>query len=156
MTQNTEKSNSFFSTHIKGLSKILLLVWIITIIFGFITLILSILNLNFGYIWLIFFSNILSLIPYALMFFPTLHIFIILSDIIKDRYIQGNSKMAKAFLTQFLIASLTSLLIVAVFGGSNLTTHYIVEFFAVFSLWIFFTSLIAFLIYVFYAYFGEV
>ncbi len=156
MTQNTENSNSFFLKHIKGLSKILLLTWIIIIISGFITLILSIVNLNFGYVWLIFFSNILSLIPYALMFFPTLHIFIILSNIIKDRYIEGNSKMVKAFLTQFLIAILTSLLIVIFFGGSNLTTNVVVEFYALLSLWIFFISLIAFLIYVFYSYFGEV
>jgi len=155
MTQNTEKSNFFFIKHIKGLSKILLIVWIIIIISGFITLILSIVNLNFGYVWLIFFSNILSLIPYALMFFPTLHIFIILSDIIKDNKFEGDSKMVKAFLTQFLIAIITSILIVIVFGGSNLTTNFIVEFYALVSLWIFFISLIAFLIYVFYSYFGE-
>ncbi|MFX0003581.1 MAG: hypothetical protein ACFFAA_09815 [Promethearchaeota archaeon] len=138
------------------MTKIFLILWIITILYGIITLILSIVNLNIGFVWLIYFSNILSLIPYALMFFPTLQIFIILSDIIKDKKFEGNSKIIKAFSTQFLIAIITSLLIVLIFGGSNLTTNVLFEFFAVFSLWIFFISIIVFLIYVLYAYFGEV
>jgi len=133
-----------------------LILWIIIIIYGLITLILSIVNLNVGFIWLIFFSNILSLIPYALIFFPTPHIFIILSDIIKDKKFEGSPKIIKAFLIQFHIAGLTSLVIILIFGGSNLTINFIIEFFALFSLWIFFISLITFLIYVFYAYFGEV
>jgi hypothetical protein len=147
---------SFLSKNAKGLSKIFLCLWVIILFYGMISLILSVVNLTTGFIWFVFFSNILSLIPYALMFFPTLQIFIILSDIIKDMKIEGDSKIVKAFLTQFIIAILTSLIIILIFGGMNLTTNVVVEFFALFSLWIFFISLIAFLIYIFYSYFGEV
>ncbi len=156
MAETNKNSNSFFSKNAKGLSKILLCLWVIIIFYGIISLILSVVNLSSGFIWLIFFSNILSLIPYALMFFPTLQVFILLSDIIKDKRFEADSKMIKAFLTQFLISVITSLLIILIFGGTNLTTNIIVEFFALFSLWIFFISLIAFLIYIFYSYFGEV
>jgi len=155
VTQDIKNSNSIFSKYAKGLTKILLITWIIIISYGFLTLIFSIVNLNVGFIWMIFFSNLLSLIPYAMMFFPTLQIFIILSDVIKERKFEGDPKMIKAFLTQFLIATVISLFIVVIFGA-NLTTNPIVEFFALFSLWIFFISLIAFLIYIFYSYFGEV
>ncbi len=156
MAETNQNSKSFLARNAKGLSKILLSLWVIIIFYGIISLILSIINLNMGFIWLIFFSNILSLIPYALMFFPTLQIFIILSDIIKDKKFKGDSKIIKAFLTQFIIAAITSTLIILLFGGTNLTTNFIGEFFALFSLWIFLISLIAFLIYIFYSYFGEV
>lgn len=156
MAETNKNSNSFLSKNAKSLCRIFLGLWVIIIFYGIISLILSVVNLTSSFIWLIFFSNILSLIPYALMFFPTLQIFIILSDIIKDKKFEGDSKMVKAFLTQFVIAALTSIFIILIFSGSNLTTNIIVEFFALFSLWIFFISIIAFLIYVFYSYFGEV
>jgi hypothetical protein len=156
MAKTNKNSISFLSRNAKGLCKIFLGLWIIIIFYGIISLILSIVNLTSSFIWLIFFSNILSLIPYALMFFPTLQIFIILSDIIKEKKFEGDSKIVKAFLTQFIIALLTSLLVILIFGGMNLTSNIVVEFFTLFSLWIFFISLIVFLIYVFYSYFGEV
>jgi hypothetical protein len=156
MAETNKNSNSFLSRNAKGLCRIFLGLWVSIILYGIITLILSLVNLTSSFIWLIFFSNILSLIPYALMFFPTLQIFIILSDIIKEKKFEGDSKMVKAFLTQFVIAAFTSILIILIFGGMNLTTNIVVEFFALFGLWIFFISLIAFLIYVFYSYFGEV
>ena len=72
---------------------ILLGAWIMFFIFGFISLIDSIINQNLEFIWFIFFSNLLSLIPYAIMFFPTLSIFIILRDYIEKKEIKEKPKI---------------------------------------------------------------
>lgn len=137
-------------------SFILLAIWIIVIIFGIFTLIISIIKLNTGFIWIVFFSNLLSLVPFALMFFPTLQLYVSLSEIIKNKKLEEIPKLIKSLISQFLISAIASIIIVLMFGEPNLTNNLLIEFFSLFSLWIFFISIIAFLIYVLYSYFGEV
>jgi len=138
------------------ISYILLAVWMIAIIYGISVLIFSIINLNAEFIWIVYFSNLLSLVPFALMFFPTLQLYVSLSDIIKNKKLEENPTLIKSLITQFLISAIASIIIVLMFGEPNLTNNLLFEFFSVFSLWIFFISIIAFLIYILYSYFGEV
>ncbi len=138
------------------ISYILLAVWMIAIIYGISALIFSIINLNAEFIWIVYFSNLLSLVPFALMFFPTLQLYVSLSDIIKNKKLDEYPKLIKSLITQFLISAIASIIIVLMFGEPNLTNNLLFEFFSVFSLWIFFISIIAFLIYILYSYFGEV
>ena len=134
---------------------ILLGIWIIFVISGFISLINSIISQNLEFIWVIYFSNLLSLVPYAIMFFPTLSIFIILRDFVENKKIEEKPKVLKALLTQILTAAISSLIIVLILGEPILTVNIVLEFFALLSLWIFFISIIALLIFVLYSYFGE-
>ncbi len=149
MNENNMKS-------LNEISYILLAVWIIAIIYGISVLIFSIINLNAEFIWIVYFSNLLSLVPFALMFFPTLQLYVSLSDIIKNKKLEENPTLIKSLITQFLISAIVSIIIVLMFGEPNLTNNLLFEFFSVFSLWIFFISIIAFLIYIIYSYFGEV
>jgi len=149
MNENNMKS-------LNQISYILLAVWMIAIIYGISVLIFSIINLNAEFIWIVYFSNLLSLVPFALMFFPTLQLYVSLSDIIKNKKLEENPKLIKSLITQFLISAIVSIIIVLMFGEPNLTNNLLFEFFSVFSLWIFFISIIAFLIYILYSYFGEV
>jgi len=149
MNENNMKS-------LNEISYILLAVWIIAIIYGISVLIFSIINLNAEFIWIVYFSNLLSLVPFALMFFPTLQLYVSLSDIIKNKKLEENPTLIKSLITQFLISAIVSIIIVLMFGEPNLTNNLLFEFFSVFSLWIFFISIIAFLIYILYSYFGEV
>jgi hypothetical protein len=131
-------------------------IWIIFIISGFISLINSIISQNLEFIWIIYFSNLLSLIPYALMFFPTLSIFIVLRDLIENKKIEEKSKIVKAMLIQILIAAISSLIIIIILRDPILTANMVYEFFALISMWILFITIIAFLVFVLYSYFGEV
>ena len=149
MNENNMKS-------LNQISYILLAVWMIAIIYGISVLIFSIINLNAEFIWIVYFSNLLSLVPFALMFFPTLQLYVSLSDIIKNKKLEENPTLIKSLITQFLISAIASIIIVLMFGEPNLTNNLLFEFFSVFSLWIFFISIIAFLIYILYSYFGEV
>ncbi len=149
MNENNMKS-------LNEISYILLAVWMIAIIYGISVLIFSIINLNAEFIWIVYFSNLLSLVPFALMFFPTLQLYVSLSDIIKNKKLEENPTLIKSLITQFLISVIVSIIIVLMFGEPNLTNNLLFEFFSVFSLWIFFISIIAFLIYILYSYFGEV
>jgi len=149
MNENNMKS-------LNEISYILLAVWMIAIIYGISVLIFSIINLNAEFIWIVYFSNLLSLVPFALMFFPTLQLYVSLSDIIKNKKLEENPTLIKSLITQFLISAIVSIIIVLMFGEPNLTNNLLFEFFSVFSLWIFFISIIAFLIYILYSYFGEV
>ncbi len=149
MNENNMKS-------LNQISYILLAVWMIAIIYGISALIFSIINLNAEFIWFVYFSNLLSLVPFALMFFPTLQLYVSLSDIIKNKKLDEYPKLIKSLITQFLISAIASIIIVLMFGEPNLTNNLLFEFFSVFSLWIFFISIIAFLIYILYSYFGEV
>jgi len=137
-------------------SYMLLIIWIIAIIYGVFTLIISIINLNAEFIWTIYFSNLLSLVPFALMFFPTLQLYVSLSDIIKNKKLEEYPKLIKSLITQFLISAIASLIVVLISGEPHLTNNLLIEFFSLFSLWIFFISIIVFLIYILYSYFGEV
>ena len=148
MNENNMKS-------LNQISYILLAVWMIAIIYGISVLIFSIINLNAEFIWIVYFSNLLSLVPFALMFFPTLQLYVSLSDIIKNKKLDEYPKLIKSLITQFLISAIASIIIVLMFGEPNLTNNLLFEFFSVFSLWIFFISIIAFLIYILYSYFGE-
>lgn len=148
MNENNMKS-------LNQISYILLAVWMIAIIYGISVLIFSIINLNAEFIWIVYFSNLLSLVPFALMFFPTLQLYVSLSDIIKNKKLEENPTLIKSLITQFLISAIASIIIVLMFGEPNLTNNLLFEFFSVFSLWIFFISIIAFLIYILYSYFGE-
>lgn len=148
MNENNMKS-------LNQISYILLAVWMIAIIYGISVLIFSIINLNAEFIWIVYFSNLLSLVPFALMFFPTLQLYVSLSDIIKNKKLEENPTLIKSLITQFLISAIVSIIIVLMFGEPNLTNNLLFEFFSVFSLWIFFISIIAFLIYILYSYFGE-
>ena len=134
----------------------LLVIWIIAIIYGIFTLIISIINLNAEFIWTIYFSNLLSLVPFALMFFPTLQLYVSLSDIIKNKKLEEYPKLIKSLITQFLISAIASLVVVLMSGEPNLSDSLLIDFFSLSSLWIFFISIIAFLIYILYSYFGEV
>jgi len=134
----------------------LLIIWIFAIIYGVFTLIISIIKLNAKFIWIIYFSNLLSLVPFALMFFPTLQLYVSLSDIIKNKKLEEYPKLIKSLITQFLISAIASLIVVLMFGKPNLSDNLLIEFFSLSSLWIFFISIIAFLIYILYSYFGEV
>ncbi|MFX1376847.1 MAG: hypothetical protein ACFFA0_13650 [Promethearchaeota archaeon] len=134
---------------------ILLSIWIILIISGFISLIISIINQNIEFIGVIYFSNLLSLIPYAFMFFPTLSIYIILRDFIEQKKLEEKPKMLKALLSQILIAIISSLIIVIILKDPILTDNIFYEFFTLLSMWIFFISVISLLIFVLYSYFGE-
>ena len=134
----------------------LLIIWIFAIIYGVFTLIISIIKLNAKFIWIIYFSNLLSLVPFALMFFPTLQLYVSLSDIIKNKKLEEYPKLIKSLITQFLISAIASLIVVLMFGEPNLSDNLLIEFFSLSSLWIFFISIIAFLIYILYSYFGEV
>jgi hypothetical protein len=89
------------------------------------------------------------------MFFPALMLFVELRDLLENKKFEENFKIVKTLLTQFLIAGIASLVIILIFRETNLTIHLFLEFFALLSLWIFFISLIAFLIYILYSYFGE-
>ena len=149
MNENNMKS-------LNQISYILLAVWMIAIIYGISVLIFSIINLNAEFIWIVYFSNLLSLVPFGLMFFPTLQLYVSLSDIIKNKKLDEYPKLIKSLITQFLISAIASIIIVLMFGEPNLTNNLLFEFFSVFSLWIFFISIIAFLIYILYSYFGEV
>ncbi|MFX0041723.1 MAG: hypothetical protein ACFE8L_02320, partial [Candidatus Hodarchaeota archaeon] len=135
---------------------ILLVIWIIAIIYGIFTLIISIINLNAEFIWFIYFSNLLSLVPYALLFFPTLQLYVSFSDIIKNRKLEEYPKLIKSLIIQFLISAIASIIVVLMSGEPNLSDNLLIDFFALFSLWIFLISIIAFLIYILYSYFGEV
>ena len=135
---------------------ILLVIWIIAIIYGIFTLIISIINLNAEFIWFIYFSNLLSLVPYALLFFPTLQLYVSVSDIIKDKKSEEYPKLIKSLIIQFLISAIASLIVVLIAGEPNLSDNLLIDFFALSSLWIFLISMIAFLIYILYSYFGEV
>ena len=148
MNENNMKS-------LNQISYILLAVWMIAIIYGISVLIFSIINLNAEFIWIVYFSNLLSLVPFALMFFPTLQLYVSLSDIIKNKKLDEYPKLIKSLITQFLISAIASIIIVLMFGEPNLTNNLLFEFFSLFSLWIFFISIIAFLIYILYSYFGE-
>ena len=134
----------------------LLVIWIIAIIYGIFTLIISIINLNTDFIWFIYFSNLLSLVPYALMFFPTLQMYVSLSDIIKNKKLEEYPKLIKSLIIQFLISAIASLIVVLASGEPNLSDNLLIDFFAFSSLWIFLISIITFLIYILYSYFGEV
>jgi hypothetical protein len=134
----------------------LLAMWIIAIFYGISILIISIINLNTEFIWIIYFSNLLSLVPFALMFFPTLQLYVSLSDIIKNKKLEEYPKLIKSLLIQFLISAIASLIVVLISGEPQLTNNLLIEFFSLFSLWIFFISTIVFLIYILYSYFGEV
>ena len=98
----------------------LLVIWIIAIIYGIFTLIISIINLNADFIWFIYFSNLLSLVPYALMFFPTLQMYVSLSDIIKNKKLEEYPKLIKSLIIQFLISAIASLIVVLSSGVPNL------------------------------------
>lgn len=135
---------------------ILLAMWIISIFYGIFTLIISIINLNTEFLWFIYFSNLLSLVPFTLMFFPTLQLYVSLSDIIKNKKLEEYPKLIKSLLIQFLISAIASLIVVLISGEPQLTNNLLFEFFSLFSLWIFFISIIVFLIYILYSYFGEV
>lgn len=148
MNENNMKS-------LNQISYILLAVWMIAIIYGISVLIFSIINLNAEFIWIVYFSNLLSLVPFGLMFFPTLQLYVSLSDIIKNKKLDEYPTLIKSLITQFLISAIVSIIIVLMFGEPNLTNNLLFEFFSVFSLWIFFISIIAFLIYILYSYFGE-
>ena len=134
----------------------LLAMWIIALFYGISILIISIINLNTEFIWIIFFSNLLCLVPFALMFFPTLQLYVSLSDIIKNKKLEEYPKLIKSLLIQFLISAIASLIVVLISGEPHLTNNLLIEFFSLFSLWIFFISIIVFLIYILYSYFGEV
>lgn len=148
-----EVSSKEYLQHI--ITPILLGIWIILVISGFITLINSVANHNLEFIWVIYFSNLLSLVPYAIMFFPTLSVFITLRDYIEDKKIKEKPKVLKALLTQILTAALSSLLITLILREPILTVNIVLEFFAILSLWIFFISIITLLVFVLYSYFGE-
>lgn len=148
-----EVSSKEYLQHI--ITSILLGIWIILVVSGFITLMNSVANQNLEFIWVIYFSNLLSLVPYAIMFFPTLSVFITLRDYIEDKEIKEKFKVLKALLTQFLTAALSSLLITLILREPILTVSIVLEFFAILSLWIFFISIITLLVFVLYSYFGE-
>ncbi|MFX0027588.1 MAG: hypothetical protein ACFE8B_00135 [Candidatus Hermodarchaeota archaeon] len=135
---------------------ILLFIWAILVISGLISLITGIVDQNVDFIWTIYFSNLLSFIPYALMFFPTLSIYINIRDVIEDKKIEDRTKILKALLTQVIIAALSSLIIIIILKEPILTTNLFYEFYALFSMWIFFISVITLVIFVLYSYFGEV
>ncbi|MFX1424986.1 MAG: hypothetical protein ACFFBE_00935 [Promethearchaeota archaeon] len=135
---------------------ILLFIWAILVISGLISLITGIVDQNIDFIWTIYFSNLLSFIPYALMFFPTLSIYINIRDVIEDKKIEDRTKILKALLTQVIIAALSSLIIIIILKEPILTTNLFYEFYALFSMWIFFISVITLVIFVLYSYFGEV
>ena len=134
----------------------LLVLWIVSLIYGLYTLIISIINLNTEFIWIIYFSNLLCLVPFALMFFPTLRLYVSLSDIIKNKKLEEYPTLIKSLIIQFLISAIASLVVVLISGEPQLTNNLLIEFFSLFSLWIFFISIIVFLIYILYSYFGEV
>lgn len=136
-------------------SSLLLGIWIIFVISGFISLINSIISQNLEFIWVIYFSNLLSLVPYAIMFFPTLSIFIILRNFVESKKIEEKPKVLKALLTQILTAAISSLIIVLILGEPILTINIALEFFSLLSLWIFFISIITLVVFVLYSYFGE-
>lgn len=148
-----EVSSKEYLQHI--ITSILLGIWIILVVSGFITLMNSVANQNLEFIWVIYFSNLLSLVPYAIMFFPTLSVFISLRDYLEDKEIKEKFKVLKALLTQFLTAALSSLLITLILREPILTVSIVLEFFAILSLWIFFISIITLLVFVLYSYFGE-
>jgi hypothetical protein len=151
---NLDVSSKDYVQHIA--IPILLFIWIILVISGLITLITGIINQNIEFIWTIYFSNLLSFIPYALMFFPTLSIYIVLRDVIEDKKIEDKTKILKALLTQVVIAALSSLIVVLFLKEPILTMNLFYEFFALFSMWIFFISVITLVIFFLYSYFGEV
>ncbi|MFX0084015.1 MAG: hypothetical protein ACFE94_19890, partial [Candidatus Hodarchaeota archaeon] len=89
MSQN-KNSNLFFKDYSRLISLIILVLWIVIIIVGIMILIIGILNQHVGFIWLVYFSNLISLVPYALMFFPTLNLFIEIRDIIENKKFEEN------------------------------------------------------------------
>ncbi|MFX1281557.1 MAG: hypothetical protein ACFFA3_19565 [Promethearchaeota archaeon] len=135
---------------------ILLFIWIIFVISGLISLITAIVNQNIEFIAVIYFSNLLSFIPYALMFFPTLSIYITLRDVIEDKKVEDRTKILKALVTQVVIAAICSLIVILVLREPILTINLFYEFFTLLCLWIFFISVITLIIFVLYSYFGEV
>lgn len=135
---------------------ILLFIWIIFVISGLISLITAIVNKNLEFIAVLYFSNLLSFIPYALMFFPTLSIYITLRDVIEDKKVEDRTKILKALVTQLVIAAICSLIVILVLREPILTTNLFYEFFTLLCLWIFFISIITLIIFVLYSYFGEV
>lgn len=135
---------------------ILLFIWIIFVISGLISLITAIVNNNIEFIAVLYFSNLLSFIPYALMFFPTLSIYITLRDVIEDKKVEDRSKILKALVAQVVIAAICSLIVVLILREPILTANLFYEFFTLLCLWIFFISVITLIIFVLYSYFGEV
>jgi hypothetical protein len=154
MVQN--KNSKFFSKeNLKGISLTFLSVWMMFIIVGIITLIIGLANQKARFIWIVFFSNVFSLIPYGLLFFPALYIYIGIREIIEEKKYEESYNMVKAILIEFHIAALISIIIILIFGEPTLTVHVLLEFFAILSLWIFFVSIIALVVFVLYSYFGE-
>jgi hypothetical protein len=148
--------NESFKKSLSQSAYILIILWIITLLFGVLVIIFSIINLTTGFIWTIYFSNLLSLLPYALMFFPTLRLYISMREIYEEKKLEEHPQLIKSILIQFLISIIATIIVMLVFGDSNLTNNLLIEFFSIYSLWILFTSIIVFLIYILYSYFGEV
>ena len=104
----------------------ILLIWILTIIFGIYSLINAVLLFKMPVIWawVLSFSNPFAYIVFIIGFFPSRSITISLIDLIKNRRWIEPSRFIKGIFIQIVTASIAAILTIIVYSVNNFTDFF--------------------------------
>ena len=114
-----------------------LLIWILTIIFGIISIINAVLLFNMPFFWALSYDNPLFYIVLIIGFFPSRSVSFSLINLFKNRRWIEPSKFIKGIFIQLVTASIASILTIIIYKANNFT-----EFFSLFNSFAFLFSIV--------------